>query len=157
MKAQEHILNPDKISQALGVQWKHPRIPDEHDEYQKIRYDVSGFVYNLPNSLTLSFNLYFTPHSIQLSLRRRKELFTIFFENITGIKYLFHYKILILESKQKNCFSQLWISTNGVFRLETNVPIANYKKRAWIKIMGNGHKEETHRVLVSETDRSHSP
>ena len=149
MKTQKHILNPDKISQVLGAQWKHPRIPDENDEYRKIRYDTAGFIYNLPNRLTLSFNFYFNPHSIQLSSGKKKELFTVFFENITGIKYLFHYKILILESKQKNSFSQLWISANGVFRLEVGIPIADYEKRAWIENMGDGREEETRRLATS--------
>lgn len=143
---QKNILFPEKISQVLCTKWEHPKIPDENDEYKKVRYDTSSFIFNLPNELILSFNQHFQPASIQLSSNNKREIFTISFENINKVKYLFRYKILILESRQKDYFSQIWVSSEGIFRMRVGVPISDYESYAWTISMGDGKEEEIYQT-----------
>lgn len=145
MVAKEQILDPDKVSRVLGVKWRHLRIPDEDGKDKKDRYDTSSFIYDLPNNLVLSFHSYFSPYSVTLFSDKESELFNISFENITGVKYLFEYKVLILESKQRDYYSQLWISSKGVFRMRVGVSISDYNEYAWINSMGDGRKGELYR------------
>lgn len=143
----KHILDPEKVSKVLNVNWKHNQIPDENDEYEKVRYDKSSYIFNLPNKISLVFfktEDYEEGRTIHLNILDDK--FIIDFGNITGIKYLYKYKILILESKQKDCFSQLWISYEGIFRIRFGIPNSFYKQSSWIILMGDGKDEEVYKL-----------
>ncbi|MCX8008492.1 MAG: hypothetical protein N3A54_02175 [Patescibacteria group bacterium] len=61
------------------------------------------------------------------------------------MKYLYKYTTLVLDSRRLDSYSQLWINSDGVFRVSISVPIFYYHDNEWINAMGDGRQEETFR------------
>lgn len=141
----QHFLDPEKVSRVLGVRFRHPRIPDEDDEYKKLRYDSKGFIFDLPNDHTLTFHSSLRS-TVNIFQKKGEYKFRICIERITGVKYLYKYKILILDIREEHSYSQFWISANGAFRMSVGLPIEFYHENAWINVMGDGKNEETIRL-----------
>jgi hypothetical protein len=159
MSLSQKLFFPDKITRILGPKWKNEREFFGRNEKRvrienRLFLDLPGkyrifFTFSSPNKPGDSgdISVLTSDASIEIKLIRvfknfEYEIFTLVFENITKIKYLYRQKIMVFESKQKDFYSQLWISSNGDFRARLNIPISMYEQGSWIDIMGGDKEDE---------------
>lgn len=128
------IIDPNKLSECLGVKWSHEKIYDECFDKPELIILENTFSIRLENSIRLSF-IIDLPNEVNLFIDNNKRASSIHFKNISQVLYNPKLKLVILESKNSEFFSQLRVDYSGNFDLSTQNPISNYAN-SWLSIMG---------------------
>ncbi len=126
------IINIKELQNALGLvahKWKSA----ENDQI----YDVNQLIIPLKKE---NDDIYISIHlnnknlnSFTLHIEENNLSSNIIFDQITGFFPYPKMRLIIVESKSDQSFSQIRISYNGQFTIQCNIPIERYKN-AWSQL-----------------------
>jgi len=116
--SQKHIIDPDKLSQTWGMEWKHYQVPIEEGGE-----DVGSYIFDMPNGVVVAFHVW-SPAEIIVDPCEKGR---IVFENVSKVYYFKYQKMFVAEAVTSESFSEIRIYKDGDFAVKMSRGIYDYK------------------------------
>lgn len=131
-------IDPNKVSEALGVNWLHQKIQDDCFDRPELISLENTYLFDLLDHQSLKIRLCVIsdfPKEVQILFEFKGISSSIRFQNISRILYNPKLKLVIFESRDSDSYSQLRVERDGKFDISISNPISNYKN-SWLTFMG---------------------
>ena len=131
-------IDPNKISEALGVNWLHQIIQDDCFDKPELITLENTYLFDLLDHHSLKIRLCVISDltkEVQILFDFMGISRSIRFQNISRILYNPKLKLVIFESRDFDSYSQLRVERDGKFDLSISNPISNYQN-SWLTFMG---------------------